>query len=119
MSDVSKNFHDLINMTLNGEAIAAIEKYYADNVVMTQADGTVQNGKAAVLEFEKAFFGAVTEMRRFEITDYVIAGNKTFDISYSDMTHSQWGEVEGKQISVMEWEDGKVVKVNFYGHDKE
>ncbi len=114
MSITKTNFDDLIAMTTLGQAIEAIEKHFADDAQIIQGDGRVWHNKAEIITGEQEFFGGVERLDKFEITESVVSGDTSFDISIMKGLHTQMGEFDFKQASMMHWKDGKVIKVQFY-----
>jgi len=57
---------DIYSMVQQGQLLDAFEKYYADNVVMTEPRGT-REGKAKCREYEEQFLGMVQEFHSLEV----------------------------------------------------
>lgn len=121
MSTLRQKAEDLLEMVKLGKAIEAIEKYYADEVVMIEGDGTKRAGKATNLAYEKQFFADLVEIRDMSVTDLIVSplnqsndDGITIDISSIDATHSQFGEMKMRQASMMTWKNGQVIEVKFF-----
>ncbi|MFB6225544.1 MAG: nuclear transport factor 2 family protein [Candidatus Paceibacteria bacterium] len=115
MSQIKTNMQAMLDLVHQGSPIEAIQQYYAEDVEMVQPDGSQIQGKEQIIEHEKAFFSGITEMREFEVYEYLVSGQTSFDFSKMDVTHEQMGEMNMRQASVMEWnEDGYVTRVQFY-----
>ncbi|MEO0981969.1 MAG: SnoaL-like domain-containing protein [Pseudomonadota bacterium] len=105
---------ELNAMILNGEALAAFEKFYADDVVMQENDAEPTVGKDANRIREQEFFDAVTDFRGAEVLSEAIGGNTTFSHWRYDYTHRDWGVRDYHQVAVRTWKDGKVIREVFY-----
>ncbi len=55
MRDVKQLEHELNQMILNGQALEAFEKYYADDLIMQENNQPPRVGKTANRDFEKQF----------------------------------------------------------------
>jgi ribosomal protein S12 methylthiotransferase accessory factor YcaO len=112
---------EIHSLTNQGQALAAMEKYYGENVVMIESNGDTTTGLAANLEREKAFFSAITEVREMKILDtfvYCNAATKECTVVTTSSMDFNMGEtvVKGSQVSITTWEDEKVVKEQFIYH---
>ena len=115
--NIKQQVEDYYQLLSQGKVVEAGEKYFSQDVELVEMTmGGTTKGYQACIEKEKAFAGGITEIRDFTFVDYVISGDKVFDISTMDITHSQMGDVKAKQVAVTTWKDGKIVKQEFYGH---
>jgi ketosteroid isomerase-like protein len=112
--DLKAAFEDIKQLVLQGQALEAIEKYYADDVVMQENETPATVGKAANLEREKEFFSKVVEFRGAEVKNVAFGDNVIFSEWLLDYTHADWGKRTYHQVSVQQWKDGKVVHERFY-----
>jgi SnoaL-like domain len=99
-------------LTGEGKAIEAMQKYYADNVVMIEDNGVATEGLEANLERERQFFASITELREMKILetfvyDDLVVTTSSMDLDLNGQTY------KGTQVSVTEWKDGKVVREQF------
>jgi ketosteroid isomerase-like protein len=112
---------EIHSLTNQGQALAAMEKYYADDVVMIESNGETTKGLAENLEREKRFFAAITEMREMKILDTFVYCNEATKectvVTTSSMDLDMGGEtVKGTQVSITTWENEKVVKEQYIYH---
>ena len=105
---------------LDGDILGAFEKYYAEEVVMSDNNVDHRVGKERNREHEKQFVGGITAFHGAELKNLAVhetaPGTGTafaewsmrFDhAAYGDDTHLQ-------QVAVQEWEDGQIVRERFY-----
>ena len=114
MSSILDNVNDLNSLMLQGKAMDAFEKYYADDVVMQENSMPPTVGKNANRERELAFFGGITEFRGAQIHDIAIGDNVAMIVSSMDYTHKEYGERKYTQVAVQHWKDGKIVNERFF-----
>ena len=67
MSDIRGKIEDLNRLVLEGKALEAFDKYYADDCVMQEGAEAPTAGKQANLEREQDFFSKITEFRGAEV----------------------------------------------------
>ena len=110
---------DVYNMMGQGQLLEAFEKYYADNIVMTEPRGT-REGKDVCREYEKAFLGMVKEFHGMEVT--AIGSNEeagtTFVESWMEVTFQDGNRVKMDQVAVQHWAGDQIVKEQFYYDNK-
>ncbi len=99
---------------INGDALAAFEEYYTDDVVMQENDAEPTVGKAANRQRENDFFSSITEFRGAKVVAQAVGSNTTMSQWHMDYTHKDWGDRNYHQIAVRTWKDGKIVKEVFY-----
>ncbi len=114
MSTLLENISDLNDMVMQGNALEAFEKYYDDNVVMQENNSEPVVGKEANRQREEEFFGAITEFRGAQPVKVTVGENTTMVQWHYDYTHRDWGVRNYDQVSVQEWQDGKIVKEQFF-----
>lgn len=110
---VSK-IEELNQLVLNGKALEAFERFYADDISMQENDQPPTVGKAANHAREVAFFGAITEFRGAKVLSVAAAGDKTFVEWFYDYTHKDWGVRRYHQVAVQTWKNGKIIQERFY-----
>jgi ketosteroid isomerase-like protein len=105
---------DLNSMIVEGKAMEAFEKYYAEDVVMQENELPPTIGKDANREREKDFFSKVVEFRGADVKAVAIGDGVSMVEWFFDYTHKDWGERRYHQVSVQRWKDGKIVNERFY-----
>ena len=114
MNDVSQLENELNQMILNGQAMDAFEKYYADDVVMQENDQPPRVGKAANREFEQQFFGSIKEFHGATLGDVAVSGDVSFSEWTFDVTFQDGNRVANPQVTRRKWQNGKVINERFY-----
>jgi len=105
----------LNEMILQGDALEAFERFYADDVVMQDQDLGPWEGKDTNREREEDFFSKITELRGVELKERAVGDGVTFSIWHYDYSHAEWGDVKYDQVAVRHWNDeGLIEKERFY-----
>ncbi|MCW3087301.1 MAG: hypothetical protein JWQ78_687 [Sediminibacterium sp.] len=98
-----------------GDNMSVIELFYADNIIQVENDEAPIEGKAAILELEKANLARVNSFHQ-EITSLLVDEEKgtvmgemriAFDSKKS-------GAKKLNEAFVQQWVDGKIVHQKFY-----
>jgi hypothetical protein len=105
---------ELNEMILQGKALEAFDKFYAESCVMQDQGFEPWEGKELNRQREEDFFSKITDFRAGEIKDVAVGDNVTFSTWHWDYTHEEWGDVKYDQVAVRYWKDGKIVKERFY-----
>jgi ketosteroid isomerase-like protein len=104
----------LNSMILQGNALEAFERYYAEDVVMQENELTPTIGKDANRKREKEFFSNVVEFRGADVKAVAIGDGVSMVEWFFDYTHKDWGRRAYHQVAVQRWKDGKIVHERFY-----
>ena len=106
---------DIYNMLGQGKLLEAFDKYYADNVVMTEPRGT-HEGKAACIQHEVEFLDMIQEFHGMEVKS--IASDEEAGVVFyetnMDVTFKDGTRVFMEQVGVQRWENGQIVHERFY-----
>jgi ketosteroid isomerase-like protein len=105
---------ELNDMILNGQALEAFERFYADNCVMIDQGFEPWEGKDLNRERERDFFSKITDFRAGEVKDTAVNGDVSFSIWHWDYSHAEWGDQKYDQVAVRHWVDGRIVQERFY-----
>jgi ketosteroid isomerase-like protein len=114
MNTLLKKITDLNDLVLRGKALEAFDKYYHDDVVMQENDNPPTVGKALNRQREESFFAAITEFRGAHPQKVTVGEGTTMVQWHYDYTHRDWGTRHYTQISVQEWQDGKIIREQFF-----
>ncbi len=114
MNDLLDKVSDLNRLILEGKALEAFEKYYHEDVVMIEKNDILAEGKAANRTREEAFFGNITEFRGAEVKAVAVGEEVTMVEWHFDYTHSEWGVMKYDQVAVQRWQDGQIIREQFY-----
>ena len=106
---------DIYNMLGQGQLLDAFDKYYAENVVMTEPRGT-REGKAACREYEVAFLESIASFNGLEVKTVGSDEDKatTFVQSLMDITFKNGHRGTFNQVAVQQWEGDQIVHEEFY-----
>ena len=102
-------------MLSTGKIVDTFTKYYGENVSMQENTDEPMVGSEANLEREKGFEASIVAVH--EITPVAVAyGDNGLVMSQwvYKFTHKEWGEVTMAQVAVQQWENGKIVKEQFF-----
>lgn len=107
--------HDIYNMIGEGKLLDAFDKYYADDVIITEPRGTWE-GKGNCRAHEVEFLSMVKEFHGMEVKaitsdeeNGIVMHETSMDVTFQDGTR-----VNMEQAGVQQWKDGKVVHERFY-----
>jgi hypothetical protein len=114
METIKEKVEEMTQLILDGKAMDAFEKYYHKNVIMQENETAPTIGKDANRNRELEFFENITDFRKAEVQGVAIGENLSTVIWKFDYTHKQWGVRNYKQVSVQHWEDGQIIKEQFF-----
>jgi ketosteroid isomerase-like protein len=115
MSTIKENVQKLNEMILEGRILDAFDKFYADDVVMRDNEGSPREGKDVCRQFEEDFVNNLTAFRGAEVKNVLIsedAGIATVEWDF-DYSHREWGDRKYTQVAVQRWSDGKIINEQF------
>lgn len=96
-----------------GRILEVFDRYYADDVVMSENGIDERVGKAANRAYEEAFVDG-TEFHGAEL-GAVIVDDDLAAIEWSfDITPKGGQRIVQRQVAVQQWHDGKIVRETFY-----
>ena len=106
---------DIYNMLGQGQLLNAFDKYYADNVVMTEPRGT-RTGKAECRAYEEQFLNNIEAFHSLEVKTVGSdeAAATTFVQSLMDVTFKGGHRAKMNQVAVQQWEGDQIVHEEFY-----
>ncbi|WP_421985580.1 nuclear transport factor 2 family protein [Roseivirga sp.] len=106
---------DIYNMIGRGQLLEAFDKYYANNVVMTEPRGSWE-GKDACRAHEVEFLSYVKEFHNLEVKSItsdeengVVMHETMMDVTFQDGNRAQM-----EQVGVQKWEGDQIVHERFY-----
>lgn len=106
---------DLYNMIGQGQLLEAFDKYYGENIVMTEPRGT-REGKAVCRDYEVQFLNSVQDFHGQDIKNIAADEDKgvvMVEVAM-DVTFQGGQRVNMEQVAVQKWEDGQIVHERFY-----
>jgi len=98
---------------LVGRILETSDRYYADDVVMSENGTDERVGKAANRAYEEAFVGGV-EFHGAEVGAVIVDGDGAAVEWTFDLTPVGGSRVVQKQVSVQTWRDGQIAREVFY-----
>ena len=101
-------------LILNGEALAAFDEFYADDVVMQENSDPPFVGKAVNRARELEFFGSIEAFHGATLVAGAVNGATAFSQWSWDLTLKGVGRIAMNQVAVRTWKDGKVANERFY-----
>ena len=106
---------DIYNMLGQGQLLDAFDKYYADNIVMTEPRGT-REGKQVCRDYEVNFLNSVAEFHDLQVYNIGSdeANGTTFVESMMEVTFKGGDRVKMEQVAVQKWEGDQIVHERFY-----
>ena len=114
MNTTEQKIKELNELVLNGKLMEAFDKFYHDDVQMQENGNAPTIGKNANRKRELEFLDNVTEFRNASVEGVVANENLSFVIWQYDYTHKEWGVRNYRQVSVQHWQDGKIIKEQFF-----
>lgn len=107
---------DLYKMIFAGQLMEAFEKYYSEDVIMTEIGEEPRHGKTTNRAYEEKFVSGLAEVHGADIA--AIASNEetghVFIENSMDFTHKEWGRQNLTQVCVQRWQDGQIVEEKFF-----
>ncbi|HKK77936.1 MAG TPA: nuclear transport factor 2 family protein [Saprospiraceae bacterium] len=106
---------DIYKQLGEGKLLDAFDKYYADNVVMTEPRGT-REGKKACRDYEVQFLNSIQEFHGLDVKSVASdeANKVTFVQSMMDVTFKDGNRAKMDQVAVQKWEGDQIVHEEFY-----
>jgi hypothetical protein len=122
--ELQTKLEDINNLVISFQTSVALEKYYSEEIVMIEGDGTITTGKEECRQGREIFFKEMlVEFRESKLIsqDIAVSADKTYDFVvisnwYNDYTvkiEEQIIDVKSNQISIGYWKDGLVVKESY------
>ncbi len=111
---------DIYEQLQQGNLLDAFDKYYGDDVVMTEPRGT-RKGKAECRKYEEEFLASIEEFHSLEIVNLASNEDKaiTFIESVMDVTFKGGQRAKMEQVAVQRWEGEKITHERFYYNNEQ
>jgi ketosteroid isomerase-like protein len=114
MQHLATKINDLNSLVLEGKALEAFDRYYHENVVMQENNNEPTVGKATNRKREELFFSNIVEFRGAQPLQVTVGDNTTMVLWKYDYTHKERGVRDYTQVSVQTWDDGKIIREQFF-----
>ncbi len=108
-----ENVQAVIDGILKGDILGTFDRFYADDVVMSENGVDERVGKATNRAYEEAFVNGV-EFHGAEVGAVIVDGDRAAVEWKFDLTPKGGERVVQKQVAVQTWKDGQVVREDFY-----
>lgn len=107
---------DLYAMIGQGQLLDAFEKYYAEDVVMVEANGDKREGKAANREFEQQWLSGIQEMHGGGTTAITSdeENGVTMVETWIDCTFKDGNRMKMEEVCVQRWRGDQIYHERFY-----
>jgi hypothetical protein len=117
IQQVIANEKEINELVLAGKMLEAFEKFYGENVVMTESDGSQNVGKVACRKYEEGFMASVTQFNEMKfLSSIVFALSETkfqvVAVWYNDIVTTNY-PIKGNQTSIAIWEGGMIQELTF------
>jgi hypothetical protein len=119
IQQVIANEKEINELVLANKSLDAFEKFYGENVTMTESDGSTTVSKSACRLYEEGFFASVTEFRGIKLVASVVLPSDVPEYEFLvvatwwyDFTTTQYTNT-GNQTSFTYWKDDMIQKVTF------
>ncbi len=104
----------LNDLILEGRMLDALDRFYADDVVMQENLAAPTCGKAANLAREKAFLSNVERMNKTALIGSAVKGDMSYSEWEYDMTLKDGKRLHLSEVAARRWKNGKVVHERCY-----
>jgi hypothetical protein len=101
-------------MVMEGKLLDAFDKYYHDDVSMQENQNPPVIGKAANRRREVEFLNHIVEFRKAAVQAVAAGNDLSFVVWSYDYTHNEWGVRNYTQVSYQKWQDGKIIREQFF-----
>ncbi len=110
------NAKALNDMIFSGQIMDAFEKFYHEDVTMTEATGESWSGKATNRQREEQFVASVKEIHGGGIEGITSneADATTMVESWLDLTFQDGNRMKLEQVAVQKWQGDQIIKERFY-----
>ena len=104
----------VIEGILSGKLLETFDRYYADDVVMSENRKDERVGKAANRAYEQKFVENVQEFHGAQVGRVLVDGDHAAVEWTFDLTFKGGSRVTMQQVAVQTWKNGKIVREDFY-----
>lgn len=101
-------------MSLNGEILQSMDKYYHSNCVVIEKNHAVAEGLQAAKDRESFVLEGVEAWLKSKIKSTAVEDNVTMTKWHFEYKHQEFGHKKFDQVAVQHWKDGKIMSDRFY-----
>jgi hypothetical protein len=112
-----ERIEDIYKMLGQGQLLDAFDKYYAENVTMTEVGESTKEGKTVCREAEVNFLNAIENFNGMGVDAITSSadGNTTMVEVWMDIQFKgASSNTMMKQVAVQKWNEGLIVEEKFY-----
>jgi hypothetical protein len=110
-----KTLDDQLNQQIqSGAILEALERFYADDVVMQENTDEPKVGMEACRRAERAFLDAIEEFHAARLLGSAVNGDTSYSEWEFDATYKGAGRIKLTQVAARRWKDGRVAHERFY-----
>lgn len=105
---------ELVTLVTTGRILEAFEKFYSEEVEMSENSNLPTVGKAANRVREEQFVGYVKEVHKNEAAKVIVEGDRAaieWDLEFTGVDGTR---VKYHQVAVQEWKDGQIIREQFF-----
>lgn len=113
MPDVAAEELRLNQLILEGRALEAFERYYAEDIVMQENTAPPVVGKARNREREEAFFGSIDEAR-IRLLGSAVGDGVSYSEWIYELSFKDGRKICMTEVSARRWRGGLVIHERFY-----
>lgn len=110
---IREDVQSVIDGIQRGEILETFDRFYADDVVMSENGVDPREGKATNRTYEEAFVGGVT-FHGAIVGEVLLDGDRAAVEWVFDLTPNGGERVQQHQVAVQTWRDGQIVRETFY-----
>ena len=107
------NVQAVIDGILKGDILGTFDRFYSDDVVMSENRTDERVGKVACRAYEEAFVGGV-EFHGATVGRVIVEGNHAAIEWAFDLTPKDGERFIQNQVAVQSWRNGEIVREDFY-----
>ncbi len=113
-NDILPLENELNRMVRDGRILDAFNRFYAENVEMSENDGLPTVGKEANRRREEAFLASVEAFHGSTLGSVAVSNGTSFSEWTLDLTFRGAPRARIHQVAVRTWESGQVVAERFF-----
>lgn len=113
MSELAALENQLNQLILEGRALEAFERFYAEGIVMQENTAPPVVGKPRNREREQAFFGSI-EVAKVQLLGSAVADGLTYSEWIYELSFKDGRKICMTEVSARRWQDGLVINERFY-----
>jgi len=109
-----ENVQELVTLVTTGQILTAFEKFYSEDVEMSENSNPPTVGKAANRLREEQFVGYVKEVHKNVAAKVLVDGDFAAIEWDLEFTGVDGNLVKYHQVALQEWIDGQIVRERFF-----